>query len=413
MALTEAVEEKRKRVTSSSTATIRVWPLSPFVYLSRNSGKTIPLIGVIFMAVMLVSSIIALIDSIPFSVRSIYQYSKVMLGVSPRGDPSETPKILAEIRKTAPVPIERIMLCRVSSAQVDSIVGKFPFPMIGLSRPDMQYYLQKLHVNHIEGRLPTPGEPEALVSTPVAKNLDLHIYNPNEPHKLRDKSIVLSPDKQDSYSPRYVKVVGIADTPYWVMVNPIEYQRAYHFPPIDLGLVYAKNQKDQDTLGMWGVKHFEKRHAQLFAYYQIEKQTKTMFKTLYTILDVVTAALAVMITLMMAMLMNIYQSQRLIEFGLLQAVGYTRGQLLRRVFWESAIVVAAGWLLGVGGAQALLAIANAVLTAPRAFQIDSFDPVAFKYTAPLPIAILVVAGLTVWWRFHRFDPVSIVERRLV
>ena len=45
--------------------------------------------------------------------------------------------------------------------------------------------------------------------------------------------------------------------------------------------------------------------------------------------------------------------------------------------------------------------------------LDTTDPVAFAYTVPLPFAILVVAVLTVWLRFRNFDPVGVVERRLV
>jgi ABC-type lipoprotein release transport system permease subunit len=365
------------------------------------------------LAVLLVFGIISLIDSIPASIKMIYSYSRNMLGISPRGDPTETTRLLEEIRHNSPVPLDRLMLCRASTAQVESIVGKWPFVVLGLGQSDMRYYLQKMKTRSIIGRLPRPGEPEAMISQPVATNLKLHLYNPNEPASLRAGSILLSPDNGENYSPKYVKVVGIAQTDRWLMLDSIEYQREYHFPPVDLGLVFAANLIDQNKLDHWADKFFEGKHAQIFAYFQIEKQTNEMFKTLYTILDVAIATLAVVITFMMGMLMNIYQSQRLVEFGLLQAIGYTRKQLLVRVFLESFIVVVIGWLCGVAASVGLLSIADRVLMQPRAFTIATSDPTAFRYTIPLPIAILLVAGLTVWWRFHRFDPVGVVERRLV
>ena len=364
------------------------------------------------LAVLLVLGIIALIDSIPESIRSTYSYSRLMLGISPRGDSMETPKLIADIMSHSPIPIDRAMVCRASSSEVDSIVGKWPFVMLGLGQEDMRYYLRRMGVTHIQGRMPRPGAPEALVSTPVAKNLHLIVYDPTAPFKLRNQSVILSPDKQNSYSPKFVHVVGIADTPEWVMLNSIEYQRAYNFPPVDLGLAFARNARDQNTLDHWAAKRFQGKHAQIYAYFQIEQNTKSMFHTLYTILDVVIATLALVITFMMGMLMNIYQTQRLVEFGLLQAVGYTRWQLLRRVFFESAIVVVFGWVLGVFASMGLLSVANALLMAPHAFSIAAFDRTACYYTVPLPVAILLVAGFTVWLRFRRFDPVSIVERRL-
>jgi putative ABC transport system permease protein/lipoprotein-releasing system permease protein len=50
---------------------------------------------------------------------------------------------------------------------------------------------------------------------------------------------------------------------------------------------------------------------------------------------------------------------------------------------------------------------------PQAFSLGTFDRVAILYTVPVPIAIFAAALLTVWLRFRRFDPVGVVERRLV
>ncbi|WP_038473140.1 ABC transporter permease [Fimbriimonas ginsengisoli] len=377
-------------------------PLAPSTYLLRNAGKTIPLTSVIMLAVMLVSSIISMIDSIPYSIRVIYAYSKEMVGITPRGDTSQTPKLLDDVRKHSPVPLDRIVTCRASGSQVKSIVGKWPFIMLGLSQPDMQYYLKRQGMTALVGRLPKPGAPEAVVSRPVAKNLNLKIG-----------SAVQGPDMNESYSPKWVKVVGIAETDRWVMVNSLEYQRAYHYPPIDLGMAFAKNLQDQDKLDHWADKYFKGQHGQIWAYFQIEKQTKEMFTVLFKILNVVIATLALVITFMMGMLMNIYQSQRLVEFGLLQAIGYTKRQLLKRVLLEAIAVIVMGWILGNGMAYLLLVMAKKLLMDPSAFALQVWDPLAFQYTIPIPFAILIVAIGTVVLRFRRFDPVGVVERRLV
>ena len=53
-------------------------------------------------------------------------------------------------------------------------------------------------------------------------------------------------------------------------------------------------------------------------------------------------------------------------------------------------------------------------TAERnAYQIKILDPVALKYTLPVPVAIMGAALLTIFIRFRKFDPVGVVERRLV
>ena len=150
-------------------------PLSPTIFLRRNAGKTLPLIAVISLAVMLVQSIIALINSIPLSIQTIYRYTDRFLGVSPRLDPTLTPVFVKELTTKPPVEIERVILCRGSGAQVKSIVGKWPFAVMGFEKDDLEYYLRREDYTGITGRRPVDGKPEMMVSTPVAKNLHVKI----------------------------------------------------------------------------------------------------------------------------------------------------------------------------------------------------------------------------------------------
>src|SRR5437868_5821940 len=80
-------------------------PLAAPLYLLRNSGKTLPLIAVITLAVLLVAGIVALMDSIPYSIKVIYSYSRIALGISPRWDPNQTPHLKTIVTKECPVPI--------------------------------------------------------------------------------------------------------------------------------------------------------------------------------------------------------------------------------------------------------------------------------------------------------------------
>lgn len=389
-------------MSTPSSRKIVLKPLAPSTYLLRNAGKTLPLTGAIVLAVLLVAGIVSMINSIPYSIRSVYEYAKESLAVGPRGDPTLTPELADVVRKESPVPVERLMLIRSAPSFVKSIVGKWPFVVIGFEHSDMEYFLHRQHADQLDGRLPKPGEAAAVVSEPVARNLGLKLG-----------SLLLGPNLTDSYSPFPVRVVGIAQTDRWLMLTDIEYVRENHFPPVDVVLAFAKNLKDQDTLGRWAETRFKGGRAQVFAFHMLDKDTTENFAILYEILDVVIGMLAVVVTFMMGMLMNIYQSQRLVEFGLLQAIGYTKRQLLRRVVREILYVLAAGWALGLVTAYGVILIVKARLMDPHAFSLNPVDPVAYRYTIPIPLAILVVGGLTVILRFRKFDPVGVVERRLV
>lgn len=379
-----------------------VRPLSPTTFLRRNAGKTVPLIAVISLAVMLVQSIIALINSIPLSIRTIYSYTNTFLGVSPRLDPSLTPVLVKELTTNPPVEIERVILCRGSGAQVKSIVGKWPFAVMGFEQDDLAYYLKRQGVSEIIGRKPIDGKPEMMVSEPVAKNLGV---------KLGDT--ILKPEDSDNFSRQPVKLVGILKTSKWLMISNKKYFADTQPIPIDFALIFAKDPKQQRTYDLWAGKKMKGKFAQLFAYHEIEKQSQEMFAVLYRILDAVIGILVLVISIMMGMLMNIYQSQRLVEFGLLQAIGYTKAQLFKRVLTESTIVIIGGWIFGLIVSRGLLMFLKARLMDPQAFALDIADPMAISYTAPVPFAILLIALGTIWLRFRKFDPVAVVERRIV
>lgn len=377
-------------------------PLAPGTYLWRNLGKTIPLVSVILLAVLLIAGIVAMMDSIPLSIRTIYSYSKHMLGVSSRGDPEMLPRLRKKIETDSPVEIERVVTCRAAGSVVRSIVGKWPFAVLGLTQDDLKYYLDEIGSKGVNGRLPQVGLPEVVISRPVAVNLKLEIGD-----------ALLSPTERERYSPFPVHVVGIADTDQWLMLTDTVYLRNNHFPPLEYLLVFAHNRADQEKLDRWAEAQFKGERAQIYAYHLLEKDTQEMFSTLYRILDLVIGILVLVITVMMAMLMNIYQTQRLVEFGLLQAVGYTRKQLLLRMFRETVWVIVGGWILGVLAAGGMLALIKHFVMDPNAYALDIWDRPAFLYTIPAPTAVLVAATLTVFVRFARFDPVAVVERRLV
>ena len=377
-------------------------PLAPARYLFRNASKTLPLVAVIVLAVMLIGGIVSLMNSIPLSIRTIYAYSERYVGLTPRGDPSQTPEIRSRVEALAPVSLDRVIVCRASDATVRSIVGKWPFVVLALNQDDLRYYLSRMDVRKIEGRIPAKGAPEALVSEPVARNLNLRVGDE-----------LLGPDRTEAYSPQSVRIVGITQTDQWVMLASREYHEANHFPPIDLLIVFAKNPNEQKVLDAWALEEFRGDRARVFAYSQLDKDTNEMFDILYRILNVVIGTLVLVITVMMGMLMNIYQSQRVQEFGLLQALGYTKRSLLWRVFGETLIVVVGGWILGLVAAYLMLSGVDRLLMYPQAFALDRTDRTAFLYTLPVPIAIFIAAGITVRLRFRKFDPVGIVERRLV
>ncbi|MCH7904822.1 MAG: ABC transporter permease [Armatimonadetes bacterium] len=375
--------------------------MSPLTYLLRNPGKTLPLLGVITLAVMLIAGMVAVMNSIPLSVSTVYSYSKHYLGVTPRGDQSQVGAIRDRITAGSPVEIDRIMTCRLASSSINSIVGGWPFVVLGLEQDDLEFYGQRLGGATLSGRYPMAGEAEATISRPVAKNLGLELGD-----------ALMGPAQPDSYSPNEVEVVGIIDTEDWIMVTSVEYLRDHHFPPVDALLVFAKDPHRQSELDQWALDEFKGSSARIYSFLELERETQESFSTLYLILNIVVVSLVVVITTMMGMLINMYQAQRVQEFGLLQAIGFSKARLLRRVLAETTIVLSGSWLVGLAMAMGLLYGLKVQIFDPKAYAIEVFVVGPYLNTLPVPLMIFVVAVIDLYVRFRRFDPVAVVERRL-
>ena len=131
-----------------------------------------------------------------------------------------------------------------------------------------------------------------------------------------------------------------------------------------------------------------------------------------TILWILNAVTIAVIALALGLLNVIVLMQRANEFGLLAAIGYTKSILMRRVFLESAVTVAVGWMLGMLLSVGIYTALNALIFVPRGLEALSVLTVrVVLFTVPVPISVTLFSVAIVIWQLHRMDPVAIIERR--
>jgi hypothetical protein len=298
----------------------------------------------------------------------------------------------------SPFPIERVLKIRVAFFNVRSIVGKLPFVLHGLKPADAAFLRERMGLTQLVGRLPNAGAPEAVITRPIAVNLGLKIGD-----------VLLKPDDPQNYSPQPVRVVGIHESDYWFAYGDYDYVAQNHFPPVDDLVIVARNQPAFDR---WAVERFRGTQARILTHAELLRETDDSLAVLLQLLSVVIGMLVIVVTVMIGLFINIYLSQRITEFGLLQAIGFTRGFLSRRAGIEASMIVLGAWLLGVLVSVGVLWIVKVTLMDPRAYYLDPFDWYGISYTLPLPVAVLLASFLTIRLRFSRFDPVEVIERRI-
>jgi ABC-type antimicrobial peptide transport system permease subunit len=114
--------------------------------------------------------------------------------------------------------------------------------------------------------------------------------------------------------------------------------------------------------------------------------------------------------LMVGLLSLLYYMQRLSEFAVLQAIGYSKWFLLRRVGLESLGLTFAAWLMGLLLSEVILGVLLRFFLNP-AIHLTVWDVRPILFTSPFPLMTGLSAAIAVGWSLGRLDPVTIIDRR--
>jgi ABC-type antimicrobial peptide transport system permease subunit len=121
--------------------------------------------------------------------------------------------------------------------------------------------------------------------------------------------------------------------------------------------------------------------------------------------------IAVVAAVALATLNHIFFDQRREEFGILNAVGYSRRWLVLRTVKETSSAVGVAWIVGATLCGIGLFGMQCLVYGPRGLTLDFFAPTPWLLTLPIPLAVILASVGTVAWMLSRLDPVAVVERR--
>ncbi|MBB6050902.1 ABC transporter permease [Armatimonas rosea] len=384
-------------------------PLSPLVYFRRNASRALPMGLVIVLAVFLIAGVTVLANAIDLTVRTIYRYTEYFTYVLPQQRFREVPEAQRVLVEADPR-VERTMEGAFFLCNIKTVMGRLPFVVLGVPDDDRDYLMQRMGTSLIAGRLPAEGMPEAVLSEPMVENKHL---------KLGDN--VVSPTEQGGMAtaaPVPVKLVGILKGPVWVGFTSKSFCSRYFLlnPLCTLYTWKDVGQRDELNRAMMPVKNkaagkLDPGSVQVLSKENLITEVRESLESLYMIMGVVTAAVIFAITLMSGMLANIYFTQRLSEFGVLAAIGYSRATLIGRVLAETALLNIAGWLVGAGLTALTMRFLGESVFRARGLFLNPFDLDAYAHTIPVPICITLFSVGTIAYRLLKLDPVTIIERR--
>jgi hypothetical protein len=289
-----------------------------------------------------------------------------------------------------------------SNLDINLLAGYAQFDLYGLDQSGMRSLLSLYGDHLVAGRLPKANANEIILSEEVARGRGVWVGGSvgnkvNELDQLPDE----------------FKVVGVVGGPVRLGLIPLDYMtQHYLFERRYQGLVVVPQPGQEQAVHDQLQRLIGNSAFRLFDWPYIKAKIDSLIQNLDAINRFLILLVTLVLSLVVGLLNNLFFRQRMNEFGLLAAVGYSRWGLIRRVALESFGVTLAAWVVGVGIGVAVLSWFNASFIVPHGLLMNVFDwQVLAVHTLPIPLMVFLFGLGTVGWQLLRLDPIAIIERR--
>jgi ABC-type antimicrobial peptide transport system permease subunit len=289
-----------------------------------------------------------------------------------------------------------------SNLDINMLAGNAQFDLYGLDQAGMAQLLSLYGDQVVTGRLPSANANEIALSEEIARSR--HVWIGGKVGNALDELDRL---------PDTFTVVGIIHGPTRLGLIPLDYlTEHYLFERRYQGLVVVPQAGHEQAVHDQVQRLIGNSAFRIFDWPYIKGKIDSLIANLDTINRFLILLVTIVLALVVGLLNNLFFRQRMNEFGLLAAVGYSRWGLIMRVAWESLGVTVAAWVIGVGLGVAVLSWFNTIFMLPHGLLMNIFDwNVLALHTLPIPLMVFLFGMGTVAWQLLRLDPISIIERR--
>ena len=374
-------------------------PLSVMNFYINNRNRFLSIFTTIVLSTVLIYMVQMLIDSAFItSFNAFVEPQRHYSSITRKGALLDE-KLLDEINNLDSV--ERVMpwVFRYTNFNI-AIGGNEGTKIFTVKHNDMLTLMSKLGLSLKEGRLPEPGAREIAIHYRLAKNKNL---------KIGDK-IGSNIDKEEVL-PGEQTIVGLLDgksivsfdsLETWLNDNEVTFEYM-------LGMIILPKEGKELQLN---------RYLDLLFLPGLEVRTFDSINTQYTrdmenikiILTFINILIIVIVSFCTGFLCYVYFSQRRSEFGLLNAIGYTKQQVINRAFLEIGGINILGFVVGVALSLFAGNIIDRVSYTPRGQILQVWNVDYMMRAACIPLFVIVLSIVPVWRMLKKLDPISIIER---
>jgi len=386
-------------------------PMSPFTYYRRHKGAALLLIGLVVALTLGLFSMAHMlntgIDNGSYPLHHLTRMSRVSAnGAMDSGIASVAGRIQTDPDVLHVIPENGL---NVFAPQPGGLAG---FSVFGVSETDLPVAMEAAGLRLVEGELIEPWAAEIMLSQEIARALDLQVGDP------------IGYEVDESAYPGFateMTLVGILESDPgagpearlgFVSYEYLDSHELYWPRPSSLLVipVEGKLASVNEHLEALVQENGGLTSLRLETYERATEHLEHLRPIQALMYGSVDALATVAVALVVSMINRIAISQRLPEFGLLQAVGYEKRNLIRRLVLEVTLTVGIGWAAGLVCAYGFLLLLKGTFFVSLGWVLNMAYPVPFLLTLPIPLVVTVWTYVSVRRLMDRLDTIAIVEQ---
>jgi len=386
-------------------------PLSPLTYYRRHKGQALLLIGLVASLTLGLYTMVQVLNTGIENAYYAFHYLTRMSRISVSGDMDASLATITGQVRTNP-DILAIIPENGLTVIASQPGGPSPFPLLGIPEADLAIVMAACNLQLKEGRLIDPRSGEIILSEELARGLDLRIGdsisyeidNTAYPGIMTELMLVGILESVPDAEPE----VRVGFVPFEHLDNHELYQPR----PSGLLIIPKEGSRQRVNNQLEGLvqANSESTSLHLETFESATEHIQHLRPVEIAIYGSVDILVTVAVALVVGMINRIAITQRFPEFGLLQALGYQKADLVRRLVLEVAITTGLGWGAGLVLAHASMILLKNTYMSDQGWVINLLNPVPFLLTLPILLVVIIWIYMSINRLMSRLDTIAIIER---
>lgn len=280
-----------------------------------------------------------------------------------------------------------------------NIGGNTGTKVFTVKHDDMLTLMSRLKLTLKEGRLPETGTREIAIHYLLAKNKKLGIGD--KIGSNIDKEEIIQGERTIVGLIDGKSIVSFDSLETWLKDNKVNFE--YLMGMIILPKEGASQQlnRNLDSLHLPGL--------EIRTFNSVNAQNSRDTENIKIILTFISILVILIVSFCTGFLCYIYFSQRQSEFGLLNAIGYSKQQVVNRALVEISGMNVIGFTAGILLSMLAGKVIDLVSYAPRGLIFQLWSLNYLMKAACIPLFATLFSIVPVWRMLKRLDPICIIE----